>query len=97
MVTHVDLAAAMCKALDLPDHSAVQPHLDRTDPGAGWITREGAIRLAERLLLDAGAVPEEVLAKTRQEAYRRGYEDGWRDCLGVWEQKIRFEGRKGVA
>jgi hypothetical protein len=28
VVTHVDLAAAMCKALDLPDHSAVQPHLD---------------------------------------------------------------------
>ncbi len=82
--THVDLATAMCHSLSLEDHSAMAPDLGPGDYGAGWVTRESAIRLAEQLLLDAQALPAESLKRTRRMAHDQGYEAGWRACRRIY-------------
>lgn len=76
----VDVVAAASGSLSLSDHSRLTATC--LHDGGGWISRDGAVAFARRLLKDAG-VPEAaaIQAKATQDGRAVGYAQGWADCL----------------
>lgn len=76
----VDVVAAASRALTLEDHSRLTATC--LHDGGGWISRDGAVAFARRLLLAAGVSEADAIqAKAAKEGYTTGYAQGWAHCL----------------